>query len=375
MTGTHAPAQLPLVPKPLKTELFSSWLLRVAAENHVSLYELIDGFTSIYPGIPLPRSLDRAIDRAFLLGFAKFSRVHFQTLNTLDLNTRLQRSYRAVLLQFPSNSKPSPRWFDLRAGYAFCPLCIAQDSIIHIRWDWCFAGLIRCSAHDTLLQLGCQACGEPDPLIFSGALALPSRACRSCGIDLKMRTGRSKEALSKEMTTIDQAYRAALMSLKPNSALLGQVTDQEFQSLVDDLLDLLAREISRQRARRSKWPQTCSLSDQPRLDAIVDLISNASPANDPQTRSNRHRRSLKLWTHILCTLPDKDEAVLRQATHSWPTAVRARFDHARVHHERNSRWWRTDPLSHGSPGFNCSIPQQIRDLTAVNPFDKLKSGI
>jgi hypothetical protein len=57
MTDTHAPAQLPLVPKPLKTELFSSWLLRVAAENHVSLYELIDGFTSIYPGIPLLHTL------------------------------------------------------------------------------------------------------------------------------------------------------------------------------------------------------------------------------------------------------------------------------------------------------------------------------
>jgi hypothetical protein len=46
MTGTHAPAQLPLAPKPLNAELLSSWLLRVAAQNHVSLYELIDGFTS-----------------------------------------------------------------------------------------------------------------------------------------------------------------------------------------------------------------------------------------------------------------------------------------------------------------------------------------
>jgi hypothetical protein len=69
MTGSHAPTQLPFVPRPLKTELFSSWLLRVAAENHVSVCELISGFASVYPGIPLPCSLDRAIDRDFLRAF------------------------------------------------------------------------------------------------------------------------------------------------------------------------------------------------------------------------------------------------------------------------------------------------------------------
>jgi TniQ len=194
MTGTHAPAQLPFVPRPLKTELFSSWLLRVAAENHVSVCELIRGFTSVYPGIPLPCSLDRAIDRDFLRAFSQFSRVHFHTLNALDLDARLQRSDRAVLLRFPSSSKLSPRRCDLRAGYAFCPLCIAHDSIIHVPWDWCFAGLIRCSVHDALLQFGCQACEEPDPLIFGPTLTIPSHACRSCGIDLTLRTGRSRSA-------------------------------------------------------------------------------------------------------------------------------------------------------------------------------------
>jgi hypothetical protein len=67
-----------------------------------------------------------------------------------------------------------------------------------------------------------------------------------------MRTGRSKEVLSKKISTIDQVHRAALMSLEPSSALLGQVTDQQFQSLVDDLRDLLARERSRQQATHSK---------------------------------------------------------------------------------------------------------------------------
>ena len=360
MTGIHAPAQLPFVPRPLKTELFSSWLLRVAAENHVSIYELISGFTSVYPDIALPCSLDRAIDRNFLRAFSQFSRIHFRTLNALDLDARLQRSDRAVLLRFPSSSKPSPRRCDLRAGYAFCPLCIAQDSIIHVRWDWCFAGLIRCSVHDVLLQLGCQACEEPDPLIFGPTLTIPSHECRSCGIDLTLRTRRSKEALAGHITAIDQAYRAALMSVEPNSALLGQVSDEQFQSLVDDLLELLAREKYRQQIRCSTRQQKDSISDQPRLAAIVDLILNAIPTTDPQTRCNRHRRSLKLWTRILSSVREKDEVALKRSSRSWPVAVRARFDHARTNHERNKLRW-TDLLS-----------PAVRDLSAVTIK---KSGI
>jgi hypothetical protein len=264
----------------------------VAAESHVSLYELIDGFTSVYSGIPLPYSLDRAIDRDFLQAFSQFTRVHFHTLNALDLDARLQRPHRAVLLRFPSISKPYPRRCDLRAGYSFCPFGIAQHPIIHVHWDWCFTGLILCPVHDALLQLGCQACGEPDPLIFSSTQTMPSHDCRLCGIDLRMRTGRSKEILARDIPAIDQAYRAALMSIEPNSALLDKVTDKQFQSLVDDLLDLLARENSQQQPSRSKRKQKGSISDQPRLVAIVDLILNASPATHPRTRSNRHRRSL-----------------------------------------------------------------------------------
>ncbi len=189
---------------------------------------------------------------------------------------------------------------------------------------------------------------------------MPSHACRSCGIDLTLRTGRSKEALAGDITAIDQAYRAALMSVEPNSALLGQVSDEQFQSLVDDLLELLAREKYRQQIRCSKRQQKGSNSDQPRLAAIVDLILNAIPTTDPQTRSNRHRRSLKLWTKILSSVRENDEVALKRSSRSWPVAVRARFDH-----ERNKLRWRTDPLSAGSPGFKCCSHQEIRDLSAA----------
>jgi hypothetical protein len=83
------------------------------------------------------------------------------------------------------------------------------------------------------------------------------------------------------------------------------------------------------------------MSDQPRLLAIVDLILNAIPAVDRQTRSNRHRKSLRLWTKILSSVDENDECALKRSSRCWPAAVRARFDHARAHHERTKVRWRT----------------------------------
>jgi hypothetical protein len=190
----------------------------------------------------------------------------------------------------------------------------------------------------------------------------PRSALCSCGTDLTLRTGRSEQALAGNITAIHQAYRAALMSVEPNSALLGQVSDEQFKSLVDNLLELLAREKCRQQLRHSKRQQKGSISDQPGLAAIVDLILNAIPATDPQTRSNRQRRSLKLWTKILSSIRENDEVALKRSTRSWPVDVRARFDHARTHHERNKLRWRTDPLFAVSPGFKCCSHRLSRNL-------------
>jgi hypothetical protein len=99
--------------------------------------------------------------------------------------------------------------------------------------------------------------------------------------------------------------------------------------------------------------------------AIVDLILNTIPPTDPQTRSNHHRRSLKLWIKSLSSVPENDDVALKRSTRSWPVAVGAHFDHARTNHERNKQRWRTDPLSASSPGFKCCSHQEILDLSAA----------
>jgi hypothetical protein len=57
MKTASAPSQLPFAPRPFINELFSSWMLRIADANCVSLQELMLGFQSSHPDVPCPNSL------------------------------------------------------------------------------------------------------------------------------------------------------------------------------------------------------------------------------------------------------------------------------------------------------------------------------
>ena len=49
------------------------------------------------------------------------------------------------------------------------------------------------------------------------------------------------EILTSEITAINKAYRDALLSAASNSTWLGPVSSAQFQSFVDDILQLLER--------------------------------------------------------------------------------------------------------------------------------------
>jgi hypothetical protein len=112
MTEGCAPVRLPVTPKPLRTELFSSWWLRVAAANFVSARELLCGFHSRHPDVPLPSSLDSCLDPAFLKAIAHFCRAPIAALQSLDLVQRLPHSQHALLLRFGSASPSCHRHCD-----------------------------------------------------------------------------------------------------------------------------------------------------------------------------------------------------------------------------------------------------------------------
>lgn len=222
--------------------------------------------------------------------------------------------------------------------------------------DSCAVGLVLCRADwllcpplSTLARL--PDMWRADPFIFAATWTDPSRGCRSCGTDLTLRTNPSSEKLTSEITAINKAYRDALLSITPNSTWLGHVTSAQFQSFVDDTLQLLERQNHREQMRCGKRRQNTFASGQTRLSAIVDLILNAIPTADRQTQCNRHRRSLKLWTKILSSVHELEVCGMKESSRCWPATIRVRFDHAWANHERTKRWWRTDHQTFGSPAI------------------------
>jgi hypothetical protein len=159
-------------------------MLRVASGNCISLRELLEAVESIYPEALAIRSLDVSVPPLFLRTLSRFCRVPVRTLQALDLRRRLPHLETAMLLRFPGGDPFSSRRKECRVGYAFCPSCIANQHVVHVRWEWCFASVIRCSVHRIPLQVACPVCGESDPLSFDLPDLKPNRTCWACGASL-----------------------------------------------------------------------------------------------------------------------------------------------------------------------------------------------
>ena len=170
MSVVVAPAELPFAPRPYSDELLSSWLLRVAAANFVSLQELLDGFKDRYGCVLINVPIDYAISDAAITALAKFCRIAPEKIQALDLRIRAAHLSPALLLHYPQNPARfwCPRCSLRRVRYAFCPLCLAKQSRIHVRWDWSVACLIRCVLHRALLLDGCPVMWRTRPAHFPG---------------------------------------------------------------------------------------------------------------------------------------------------------------------------------------------------------------
>ena len=148
-----APARLPFTPRPIPTELVSSWLLRVAAANCVELSELLQGLASRYGRVLTNSPIDYGLPDAAAHALSKFCRIAPEKIRALDLRNRTPHLNLALLLtvQNPLSGLMCPRASPSRVRYTFCPLCIANQRVTHVPWVWswpvlCVAGFIglRC---------------------------------------------------------------------------------------------------------------------------------------------------------------------------------------------------------------------------------------
>ncbi len=376
MSAASAPSQLPFAPRPFPNELFSSWMLRIADANCISLQELMFGFRSCHPDVLCPNTLDWGFSTAFLNAMARFCRAPAGTLRSLDLRTRLPQAQKVLLLHLKPVSDECLRCRKERVGYAFCPTCISQQRYVHARWEWAFPALLFCHVHKSPLRHGCPMCGEDDPLPF-GALAVPSVLCWSCGADLTGRAfGSHVGRVDSTHAFVEKAYRAALRGTSRDYALLGDHTAAQFQRFVDDLFQLLAWYPSPGLSPRSTDPRNLHFAfRRDILGIIAALLVNAAPASEQHGTGIKFREGLALWLRVLALLSRREAEWIEAASELWPSALRQRLNSALHQHERSRS--RSSPFrcTFFRPGLKYINHFEFRSLSAVNEAEQQNSGI
>jgi hypothetical protein len=360
MSAASSPYQLPFAPRPFSNELFSSWMLRIADANCISLQELMLGFQSCHPEVLCPHSLDWGFSIEFLKAMARFCRAPVGTLRSLDLRSRLPEAQKVLLLHLRAVSDECLRCRKERIGYAFCPTCIAHQRYVHARWEWAFPALLFCHVHKSPLKYGCPMCGEDDPLPF-GAPAVMSIPCWSCGTDLTGRAfGSHVGRVDSTYASVEKVYRAALRGTSPDYALLGDNTAAQFRCFVDDLFQLLAWYPSPGLSPRSTDPRNLHFAFRKDiLGIIAALVVNAAPASERHETSIKFREGLALWLRVLGLLSRREAEWIDAASELWPSALRQRLNSALHQHGRSGSRSFTVPLHVLSSGIKVHKPIRI----------------
>ena len=234
---------------------------------------------------------------------------------------------------------------------------MASQRVIHVHWDWSVACLIRCTVHRTPLVDGCPACGEPDPLTFSGFDCTPIYVCRSCGGDLTASQNDAEHVQHKsDIHAVEKAYRAMLLGIAPDPALFGKATDRAFRQFVEDMLQLLTRRLNPYSPQQTTGAVPFSRQDI--LQIITALIENAAPSGDRRIRCSRYSRGLILWAALLKVIPEGDGPAIEQSSLRWPVPLRRRLVSA-LYYRTKKRWPR-------SPyGTNLAMSTEHREIAAI----------
>lgn len=367
-----APRQLPIAPRPLRNELLSSWLLRTAAANAVSLRELLDALTMHYPDSLVSNlSLDVAVPEVTLRSLSRFTRVPVSRLTPLDLKIRAPLINPALLLRFPHSQGAifCPRGTSFRLRYAFCPQCIAQQKTLHIRWDWCLAAFVHCTLHRYPLLDACPSCGAVDPLRFTPT-TLFQFLCRCCSADLTRSPRQGSISADDDLIfTIETAYRSNLLGLSRYPKLLDNATDPAFRRFIEDMLGLLAEMLSSRSGELD-----CGLNGVPRqvsLHIIAEIVRNSTPSNDPTQRGARHRRTQMLWSTLFQVLTHSQWQTIVHCTELWPRSLRLRFASAVRSRRRKRR--RVYGSDYSGLMFKYNTLANVFDLSTIMPVHIQKS--
>lgn len=146
--------ELPLSPVPrlyrcppkLASEAISSWIYRIAASyswSPAAISKLVGGTLN-------PAALDFAISKEIMRRIATVA-VCSATVFTSPLVRGMSALKRTHLRHLIYDTHGLPR-------YRFCPICLSEDEVPHIRLHWRLATTILCEHHKVLLTDRCPSC-------------------------------------------------------------------------------------------------------------------------------------------------------------------------------------------------------------------------
>jgi TniQ len=182
----------PAHPKPLPSELLSSWIVRIAEANSIKLQTM----TRLLFGTersPWNRDIDRSAPPWLIQALSQHTGANYWDIFHTTLVTYRTRLYprRQSVGQLrwilPINSCGTRH---TGFGQQFCPACLATDSIPHFRKQWRVALFTYCPAHQIELHDACPDCGAP-VVHYRGDFgkelkdAWPMYVCHACGADFR----------------------------------------------------------------------------------------------------------------------------------------------------------------------------------------------
>lgn len=156
------PGRLPRHPQPIAGESLSSWLIRTATANA----ERLSYITTSLTGDPnfWKNDPDRRLSPELAARLTEGTGVREETLQRIVLSQH-------VGTLFPHLSQQgSPPWvlplakrgYRLtRRGSLYCPDCLAEDAVPHLRLHWRLSFVTTCARHATLLRDACPHCAFP----------------------------------------------------------------------------------------------------------------------------------------------------------------------------------------------------------------------
>ncbi len=229
---------LPLTPRPIKGEIFSSWMARVSAVNGLTVPELIE-----YACDASKRSEVMNVDRELMAGLSQLCRISEDRLSEFDLCAQLPCAPPWLLL--PVVHKPPIDHTCSKIPIPSCYLCFWEyerdGTTPYWKTEWTLALVTRCSKHLVCLSEYCCHClrGQLSMVAHPKQSGLVVR-CTFC-YKASASHARPDGAASRMrlIASIGQSLILACRGLDPDPMWLGPVDAATFLSVVDDLIWIL----------------------------------------------------------------------------------------------------------------------------------------